>query len=413
MRNFSRIGGALPNRLRQLMDLQWHQIDSLIHLIASASYPFPSVLQALSEPSFVFPAEGMPGSRYLPGSAVMDDVEIEGGDLALRLMRAPRDYCATLQPHSGTQANQMVYHAVLKPQDCVVALHPKNGGHISHTVLIGRVNKVHYFELDQSGLPDYAQLEVLANQVKPRLIIVGGSSLPRQIDFHRCGEIARQCGAYLHGDISHTATFIAGGLHASPFPHCDFLTFNTVKNLRGPNGGVLIFRRDHKEAIARAIFPTSQGGANETNMLGKFAAFSEWQTHDINAYASSIVTSAQIMGKELESAGMYLVTNGTDSHILLVDLRTTGQTGADVERRLESIGVLVNRNLVPHDPRPPLETSGIRIGTANLAILKYEEADLKLLARLIANAILNQGTDMGLVKKLLAKYNSDPSWHGA
>ncbi|HYD62331.1 MAG TPA: serine hydroxymethyltransferase [Noviherbaspirillum sp.] len=394
------------------MDMQWLQIDSLIHLIASASYPFPSVLQALSAPSFVFPAEGMPGSRYLPGSSVMDHVEIEGESLALRLMHAPSDYCATLQPHSGTQANQMVYHAVLKPQDRVVALNPKNGGHISHTVLIGRANKVHYFGLDQNSLPDYVQLEILANQVKPRLIIVGGSSLPRQIDFRRCGEIAQQCGAYLHGDISHTATFIAGKLHASPFPHCDFLTFNTVKNLRGPNGGVLMFRRDHKAVIAQAIFPTSQGGANETNMLGKFAVFSEWQTHDINAYAASIVAAAQIMGEELKSAGISLVTNGTDSHILLIDLRTTSQTGADVERRLEHIGVLVNRNLVPYDPRSPLETSGIRIGTANLAILNYEEADLKSLARLIANVILNRSTDTDITKKLLEKYNRATSWHG-
>ena len=410
MRNFSRIGGILPNRLQQLMDLQWHKIDSHIHLIASACYPFPSVLQALSEPSFVFPAEGMPGSRYLPGSAVMDDVETEGAELALKLLRAPSEYCGSLQPHSGTQANQMVYHAALKPQDCVVALHAKNGGHISHTVLIGRANKVHYFGLDPSGLPDYAELEILANRVKPRLIIVGGSSLPRQIDFHRCGEIARQCGAYLHGDISHTATFVAGGLHASPFPYCDFVTFNTVKNLRGPNGGVLIFRREHKEAIERAIFPTSQGGANETNMLGKFAAFSEWQTHDINVYASSIVASAKIMAKELESAGIPLVTNGTDSHILLVDLRASGQTGAEVERRLESIGVLANRNLVPNDTRSPLETSGIRIGTANLAILAYEEGDLRSLAQLVADAVLNRSTDVDIVKALLSKYNSDPLW---
>jgi glycine hydroxymethyltransferase len=206
MRYFEKFSANRLNRLREITDLQWNILGSHIHLIASACYPFPSVLKALSEPSHVLPAEGMPLARYLPGSEVMDIVEIEGEKMVLERFGSPIGYRATLQPHSGTQANQIVFNAVLKEDDPVLCLRARDGGHISHTVLIGRRNPTFNFELAEDGQLDYDGLETLARKIKPKLIIVGGSALPRQINFSICAEIAKRHNSYLHADISHTVT---------------------------------------------------------------------------------------------------------------------------------------------------------------------------------------------------------------
>lgn len=413
MRYFEKYATGELSRLREITDLQWGILGSHIHLIASASYPFASVLHALSEPSLVFPAEGMPGARYLPGAGVMDAVEAEGEKLALALFQNPSGYRATLQPHSGTQANQIAFNAVLKPEDVVLCLKPKDGGHISHTVLVGRRNKTENFGLDRNGLIDYDALRTLAQSVRPKLIIVGGSALPRQIDFHVCGEIARECGAYLHADVSHTATFIAAGSHRSPFPHCDFVTFNTVKNLRGPNAGILLYRDCLQVQVHASIFPTSQGGANENGMLGKFAALLEWQHRDITAYARSIVDQARAMASIFQREGCRLTTGGTDSHILLLELSGTERTGAQLERALEKLGVLVNKNLIPGDSRGPVETSGVRIGTTNLAILQYDIEDTKALAYWIARHARGEPAPPELIAELVGKYHAGNAWLNA
>lgn len=407
MRYLSKFDDRLQ-RIQEITDLQWGILGGCIHLIASASYPFASVLRALAEPSMVLPAEGMPGARYLPGSTAMDLVEVEGEALVLGLFGAPRGYRATLQPHSGSQANQMAFNAVLRQDDVVLCMNPRNGGHISHTVLIGRRNQTLNFGLTAEGLPDYQQLRQLALKHRPRLIIIGGSSLPRQIDFALCGDIARESGAYLHADVSHTATFIAAGVHQSPFPHSDFVTFNTVKNLRGPNGGVLVYREQLQKAVHSSIFPTSQGGANENSMLGKFAALLEWNQRDIVAHAQSIVNQAHAMATVFREEGLRLTTGGTDCHILLLEL--TGRSGAEVERYLEDAGVLVNKNLIPNDKRSPSETSGIRLGTTNLAILDYEHGDTAELARWIAQVLLGDPRSREVIDHLVAKYHRDNRW---
>lgn len=410
MRYFTKFDDYELKRIKDLTDLQWHLLGKNIHLIASACYPFASVLKSLAEPSFVFPAEGMPGARYLPGSTVMDTVEAEGEQLVLATFSNPSGYRATLQPHSGTQANQIVYNAVLEPDDTVLCMQPRDGGHISHTVLIGRRNRTINFGLKPDGTIDYDQMRELAKRERPKLIIVGGSALPRQLDFKVCGDIARECGAKLHADISHTATFVAAGLHHAPFPDCDFVTFNTVKNLRGPNGGVLIYRTGVQREIHRAIFPTSQGGANETNMLGKYATFLEWQNRDIRAYADSIVGHSRTMAEAFQRTGIKLTTDGTDCHLLLLELAGHPQTGAQIERGLEGSGILVNKNLIPGDVRSPLATSGIRIGTANLAILNYSLDDSKLLAQWIGSYLHDEVTDTDLLPHLLATYHQHHRW---
>ena len=395
---------SATRRLDEIVALQRGVIGSHIHLIASACYPFDSVLRALAEPSFVLPVEGMPHERYLPGAGVMDIVEEEGESLALGLFGSPDGYAATLQPHSGTQANQIVFNATLRPDDVVLSLRPRDGGHISHTVLLSRRHAVVSYGLTDEGLFDYEEMRQLALRHRPRLMIVGGSALPRAIDFETCSSIAKEVGALVLADVSHTATFIAAGLHASAFPHCDFVTFNFMKNLRGPNAGLLIYRAEFAGAVRNAIFPTTQGGANESGMLAKLACLLEWQQRDINAYARGIVSRAQTLASELAQHGVRLVSGGTDSHMLLLDLHERDRSGAEVERDLESLGVLANRNLVPGDLRSPRETSGIRVGATNLAILGYEEADLRRLAAWLARVATGELSSSTLVKQLVDKY---------
>lgn len=407
MRYLSKFDGRLQ-RIQEITDLQWGILGGCIHLIASASYPFASVLSALAEPSMVLPAEGMPGARYLPGSTAMDLVEDEGEALVLGLFGNPRGYRATLQPHSGSQANHMAFNAVLKQDDVVLCMNPRDGGHISHTVLIGRRNRTLNFGLTAEGLPDYQQLRQLALEHRPKLIIVGGSALPRQIDFALCGDIARESGAYFHADVSHTATFIAAGVHQSPFPHSDFVTFNTVKNLRGPNGGILMYREQLQKAVHSSVFPTSQGGANENGMLGKFAALLEWNQRDIAAHAQGIVNQAHSMAAVFREEGLRLTTGGTDCHILLIEL--TERSGAEVERCLEDAAVLVNKNLIPNDKRSPSETSGIRLGTTNLAILGYEPGDAAELARWIARVLRGDSYSREIIDHLVGKYHRNNRW---
>lgn len=408
---YSSRGGT--SRLDELVALQRGTIGQMIHLIASACYPFDSVMRSLSEPSCVLPAEGRPGQRYLPGAAVMDLVEVEGEQLLLKLFDIRGEYRASLQPHSGTQANQVVYNTVLRPNDTVLCLKPNNGGHISHTVVISRRHKTVNYGLTTGGLLDYDQMRSLALEHQPRLIIVGGSALPRSVDFERCASVAHDVGALLHADVSHTATFLAAGLHPDAFPHCDFATFSMSKNLRGPNGGLLIYRSDLDSKVQTSIFPTTQGGANENMMLAKFACLQEWQHRDIKAYAERVVSTAQRLGHGLSQHDLRLVTGGTDSHQLLLDLRGHESSGALIEARLESLGVLVNKNLVPDDPRTPQETSGLRIGSANLAILGYENQDLDLLADWLARAIVGPSTSSEVPRYLADKYQSHlvaPVW---
>jgi glycine hydroxymethyltransferase len=410
---FDRYSTGGTNRLDELIALQRGVIGSRIHLIASACYPFDSVLRALAEPSFVLPAEGMRGARYLPGASVMDAVEELGEDLVLELFGRPEGYRVTLQPHSGTQANQIVYNAVLQPNDTVLCLRPKDGGHISHTVLISRRHPTINYGLTDDGTVDYDQMRALAREYRPRLIIVGGSALPRAIDFGVCADIAGEIGALLHADVSHTATFVAAKMHPSTFPHCDFVTFNSAKNLRGPNAGVLLYRTEFDAEVKASVFPTTQGCANENVMLGKLACLLEWHERDISIYAANIVECAKTLGRELAKRDISLVTRGTDCHMLLLDLRSSVFSGAEVEERLESLGVLTNRNLVPGDPRSPKDTSGLRIGATNLAILGYEPEDLTLLADWLAQALTGDAPSSETVDNLITKYQGHlvaPMW---
>jgi len=391
--------------MRTVLDDQWNILSNSIHLIASACYPFPVVLDALAEPVAILPVEGLPRARYLPGAQAMDEIEEIGEELSINLLRCIDGYKSTMQPHSCTQANQMVFNAVLESGDKAISLSTKDGGHISHKVLVGRRNEVIQFSVKPDGHLDYNQLEHLVKKNKPKLVIVGGSSLSRTIDFEKCADISHSNGALLHADISHTATFVASGHHPSIAGYADFITFSTSKNLRGPNAGVLIYKSEFEPQVATSIFPNTQGGANESGLLAKVVMFDEWTRHDIVGYADQIIWSAKVLAARLMSRGIPVVTNGTDCHIILLDLCQHKQSGADLEQRLESAGILANRNLVPGDKTQPWVTSGLRIGSTNLAILGYVKEDLILLADAIAEAIITgEKPDQSTVSYLVQKY---------
>ena len=267
----------------------------------------------------------------------MDTIENRAEELLRELFFPTDEYRATIQPHSGTQANQIVFDAVLEPDDVVLSLSPTQGGHISHKVLVGRRNRVIFYPLGEDNLIDYGSLEELAARERPKLLIAGGSACPREIDFYRIGNIAHRAGALFHTDVSHTATFIAAGVHSSVFPHADFVTFNMVKNMRGPNGGVLLYRSAHHKRIARALFPDTQGGPNENTMFAKLVALEKLAESDLRGYAERMVEIACLMANTLLARGLQLITGGTDSHLLLIDLRKQGFTGAEAEQSCSNI----------------------------------------------------------------------------
>ncbi len=357
---------------------------------------------------FILPVEGFRATRYFPGNEIMDKVE-ERADELLRVLFA-RDYMyeSSIQPHSGTQANTVVFNAVLNPGDIVLSLRPQDGGHVSHHLIAGRRNPVTFYRLSQDETIDYAALEETALRVRPKLIIAGGSACPREIDFQRIGAVAKRCDALLHADVSHTATFIAAGLHAPVAPYADFITFNMVKNMRGPNGGVLIYRSKFRQRVQRALFPGTQGGANENTMFAKLVALEALLEMDLPRYASRMVHNARIMANVLEERGLHVVTGGTDTHMVLVDIRARPCTGRDIERKCEGYGVFLNRNLVPGDARPARIASGIRLGTSGISVLGYSDADVMRLAHWVADRICGVADNARtLIDDLTTRYDAD------
>jgi glycine hydroxymethyltransferase len=408
MRYSSRFLAAASDRTRAIVETSWGMIGTWINLIASASYPFPEVMQAFEEPMFVFPLEGLRDNRYFPGTNVMDAVEAYAEELLCSMFAPNGGYRATIQPHSGTQANQIVYNAVLKPGDTVLSLRPSEGGHISHTVLVGRRNPVVYYTLLEDGTLDYEILAEIAKTKRPKLIVAGGSGYPREVDFAAIGRVARDCGAYLHADVSHTATFIAAHVHKPVVPHADFITFNMMKNMRGPAGGVLVYRSDHHRLVAKGLFPDTQGGPIENVLFAKLVGLEMLARIDLRRYAVRMIEVARRIGTVLARRGLKLVTGGTDSHLLLVDLSSTEVSGLGAEQICEQQRVLLNRNLVPNDARPPAVTSGIRLGSSCITILDYSDRDVDRLADWLADrlTVSSSAPAIELIDELTARYNT-------
>ena len=368
---------------------EMHRQDEGIELIASENIVSPAVLQAQGSVLTNKYAEGYPGRRYYGGCAQADVVEQAAIDRATALFGCAY---ANVQPHSGAQANMAVMLALLKPGDTFLGMAIDAGGHLTHgakpTVSAKWFNAVQYGVRRQDGLLDYDQVEDLAREHRPKLIIAGGSAIPRRIDFARFRTIADEVGALLLVDMAHFAGLVAGGAHPSPFPHAHVATTTTHKTLRGPRGGMIL---TNDEGLAKkfngAVFPGMQGGPLMHVIAAKAVAFGEALRPDFKAYAAQVVANAKALGEGLMARGYELVTGGTDTHLVLVDLRRSGVTGKAAEAALERAGLTCNKNGIPYDPLPPAQTSGIRLGSPAATTRGFGEAEFREVAGLIADVL--------------------------
>ncbi|MDH4352037.1 MAG: serine hydroxymethyltransferase, partial [Gemmatimonadota bacterium] len=342
-------------------------------------------------------AEGYPGRRYYGGCEVVDEVERLAIERAMQLFGAAH---ANVQPHSGAQANLAAYFAVLKPGDCILGMALSHGGHLTHGSPVnvsGQIFVAEQYGVDvQTGLLDMDQVREQARAVRPQLIIAGASAYPRVIDFAAFGAIAREVDAVLLVDMAHYAGLIAGGVYPSPVPHADIVTSTTHKTLRGPRGGFTLCTESWAKAVDKQVFPGMQGGPLEHIIAAKAVAFGEALRPEFRVYAAQVVRNAVALGERLAEHGFALVSGGTDSHMLLVDLRTKGLTGKAAQAVLDSVGIHINKNTIPGDPESPFVTSGIRVGTAALTTRGMMEAEMRRVADLINAAIAGREDDAQL-----------------
>ena len=359
-----------------------------IDLIASESTAPTAVLEALGSVLANKTGEGYPGHRYHRGTAWVDGVETLAIDRAKALFGAEH---ANVQPHSGVNANLGVYQAVLKPGDPVLAMGLAHGGHLSHgdpASITGRVYRfAHYGVRASDERIDMAEVDALARSHRPRLIVAGGSAYPRLIDYAAFADIARDVDALLLVDMAHIAGLVAAGVVPSPVPHADFATFTTYKTLLGPHGGVILSRADYARRVDRAIFPGTQGAPDFGRIAAKAVAFRIASDPWFRDVQERIVADARALGEALSARGDRLVADGTDTHLILVDLRARGTTGDVAEESLEAVGILANRNMIPFDPGTPDVPSGIRFGTSSLAERGYEPAAMAEIGDLINRAL--------------------------
>ena len=360
-----------------------------LELIASENIVSPAVMAAMGSMLTNKYAEGYPGKRYYGGCEFVDQIENVCIDRAKELFGAKY---ANVQPHSGSQANNAAYLALCKPGDTVMGMDLSNGGHLTHGCpanFSGKFYNIVPYGCDPAtGRIDYDEVRALALKHRPRMIIAGASAYPRVIDFARFGEIAKECGAYLMVDMAHIAGLVAAGEHPSPIPYADVVTTTNHKTLRGPRGG-MIFTND--EAIAKkinsAIFPGGQGGPLMHVIAAKAVALKEALQPEFKAYQHAIVENARIIAEVLDGRGVKLVTDGTDNHLMLVDLRDEAISGRELEERLDRVRITVNKNKIPGDPRPASETSGIRVGTPAVTARGFRAAEAKEVGELLALAI--------------------------
>ena len=360
-----------------------------IELIASENYTSPAVMQAQGTQLTNKYAEGYPGKRYYGGCEYVDIVEQLAIDRLKELFGAE---AANVQPNSGSQANQGVYMAVLKPGDTVLGMSLAEGGHLTHGSPVNASGKLYNFisyGLDASEAIDYDKLEELAKTHKPKLIVGGASAYSLRIDFERMARIARDNGALFMVDIAHYAGLVAGGVYPNPVPHADFVTSTTHKSLRGPRGGVIMMKAEHEKIINSAIFPGIQGGPLMHVIAGKAVAFKEALQPEFKEYAVQVVKNADVLARTLVQRGLRIVSGRTESHVMLVDLRPKGITGKLAEAALGHAHITVNKNAIPNDPEKPFVTSGIRLGTPAMTTRGFKEAEAELTGHLIADVLDN------------------------
>lgn len=362
-----------------------------LELIASENYVSEAVLEAAGSVLTNKYAEGLPGKRYYGGCEFVDIAEDIARDRAKELFGCD---AVNVQPHSGSQANMAVYFAAIQPGDTVLGMNLAHGGHLTHGSSVnfsGRLfNIVPYGVTEDTNLIDYDEVRKLAQEHSPKLIVVGWSAYPRDIDFSKFKEIADECGALLMADIAHPAGLVTAGLYSDPVPHCDYVTTTTHKTLRGPRGGMIMMKEEHAKKVNSRVFPGSQGGPLMHTIAAKAVAFKEALTPEFKEYQAQIVKNAKHLGECMLEHGFNLVSGGTDNHLILVDLIGTDLTGKIAEDTLELAGITVNKNAIPFDPNPPMVTSGIRIGTPAITTRGMKEAEMGIIAGLIKEALDNR-----------------------
>ena len=359
-----------------------------IELIASENIVSEGVLLAAGGILTNKYAEGYPAKRYYGGCVYVDEVEELARERAKKLFGAEH---ANVQPHCGANANLAVFFALLNPGDTVLSMSLAHGGHLSHGSPVNISGKyfniVPYGVSDETQTIDYDAVEKLALECKPKMILAGASAYPRTIDFKRFKEIADKVGAYLMVDMAHIAGLVAAGVHPSPVPYADVVTTTTHKTLRGPRGGLILCKEEHAKAIDKAIFPGTQSGPLMHIIAAKAVAFGEALTPEFTAYQQQIVKNAAVLADELKAKGINLVSGGTDNHLMLLDLRGTGVTGKELERRLDEVHITANKNAIPNDPESPFITSGLRIGTPAVTTRGFKEAEMVKIAGWVVDII--------------------------
>ena len=354
-----------------------------LELIASENFVSLAVLQAMGTALTNKYAEGLPGKRYYGGCEVVDQVEQIAIDRAKELFGADH---ANVQPHSGAQANATVYLAFLKPGDLVLGMDLSQGGHLTHGSPVNfsglLYNAIHY-GVNDAGYIDYDQLRSIARERRPRMIIAGASAYARTIDFAAFAEIAREIDAKLFVDMAHIAGLVATGLHPSPIPYADAVTTTTHKTLRGPRGGLILCKEEHAKVIDKAMFPGIQGGPLEHVIAAKAVSFKEALQPSFRDYSAQIIANARTLAAALIARGMDIVSGGTDTHLMLVDLRNRGLTGKALEKALDRAAITVNKNTVPRETQSPFVTSGIRVGTPAVTTRGMREPEMEKIAALI------------------------------
>ncbi|HEU5182892.1 MAG TPA: serine hydroxymethyltransferase [Candidatus Polarisedimenticolia bacterium] len=374
--------------------------ENHLNLIASENYVSLAVLEALGSVFTNKYAEGYPGKRYYGGCAHSDTVESLAIRRARELFAAEH---ANVQPHSGAQANMAVYFAVLKPGDTVLGMSLPHGGHLTHGHPLnfsGAYYKVvPYGVLRDSELIDYEEMERLATEHRPRLIVVGASAYSRVIDFPRIERIAKQCGALVLADVAHYAGLIAAGEYPSPVPHADFVTLTTHKTLRGPRGGMILCRERHARDIDRAVFPGIQGGPLMHVIAAKAVAFREAATDGFRRTQAMTVRNARQLSSELAARGYRIISGGTDSHLFMIDVTARKMTGQQAEAMLGEAGIAVNKNAIPFDPLPPMKASGLRLGTPAVSTRGMGEDEMSLIAGFL-DTVLTSGAGASDLEKV-------------
>jgi glycine hydroxymethyltransferase len=384
----------------QAIDNEVRRQHEGLELIASENFVSEAVLEAMGSVFTNKYAEGYPGKRYYGGCEFTDVVESLARDRAKQLFGADH---ANVQPHAGSQANMAAYAAVIQPGDTVLGLNLAHGGHLTHGHHLNFSGKTYkivpYGVSKDKEVIDYDELEALAEKEKPKLIIGGGSAYPRIIDFVRMRRIADKVGAIYLVDMAHFAGLVAGGVHPSPVPHAQVVTTTTHKTLRGPRSGAILCKQEYAAAVDKTVFPGMQGGPLVHIMAAKAVCFHEAMQPEFRDYARQVVANAKVLADTLAADGFRIISGGTDTHLMLVDVFSKGMLGSEAEKALGEAGITVNKNAIPFDTNPPLKPSGIRIGSPAVTTRGMREGEMRQIGHWIAEA-LNNRTDSAILKRI-------------